>query len=67
MSEGPIKRERDAWKPVEASTPDVQRVCMGVKGRGYCGRRSGRLVGDWAAVSCADCIAARRADEEGMR
>lgn len=69
MSEGPIKRERDAWKPKEVSTPDAHRVCMvsepGSK-RSYCGRSKASRVGlvtDWADVECADCDACRRADE----
>jgi hypothetical protein len=35
-------------------------------GRAYCGRRSTEVV-DWDAVTCDDCLAARRADEEADR
>ncbi len=64
MSNGPIQRERDAWKPLEVSTSDRARVCFDVKGRGYCGRSSSKeRMSVWSKVSCADCLAAARADE----
>lgn len=64
MSEGPIKREREAWKPVPASTPDARRVCFKslLERRGYCGRVPQVSFDDWGKVTCADCLAARRAD-----
>lgn len=65
MSEGPIKRERDAHKPPRVSTADSYRRCMRHDGRGYCGRRSAPLADTWEATTCADCRAAGRAD--GLR
>lgn len=64
MSEGPIKHARDAWKPKQISTTDKERVCAPNidTGRGYCGRKNKR-TDVWSRVSCADCHAARRADE----
>lgn len=62
MSEGPIKRERDAHRPVKVSTPDAHRVCAKSEARGYCGRASKKLVERWAQVTCTDCRAAYRAD-----
>lgn len=66
MSAGPIKANRDAWKPPKVSTSDAERVCAvsETAGRGYCGRKmtSSKLTSDWAAVVCFDCEAARRAD-----
>lgn len=69
MSEGPIKREREAWKPPVVSTTAKDRVCADGKGlnatlgKSYCGRSSAKRVEEWAEVTCADCHAARRADE----
>lgn len=67
MSEGPIKRERDAWKPITVSTTDAARVCMATKerGRGYCGRaaKGSKVTAEWADVECSDCVAAFRADK----
>jgi hypothetical protein len=37
------------------------------KGRGYCGRRSGRLTSDRRLVNCSDCQAAIRADNQTRR
>lgn len=63
MSEGPIAKERAAWKAPIVSTSDSGRVCMRAKGRGYCGRTSSKtLAVAWAKVTCADCRAAARAD-----
>lgn len=64
MSEGPIKREREAWKPTTVSTPDAHRVCKSHHERGtYCGRVSARRrTNDWTEVVCADCVAAANAD-----
>lgn len=46
------------------STPDNVRLCaIGTRGHGYCGRTSSKKTADWAAVTCTDCHAARRADE----
>ena len=68
MSEGPIKQWRDAHKPGRVSTPDSHRVCAPNvdTGKAYCGRR-GERTGTWDQVTCADCHAARRADEETRR
>lgn len=64
MSEGPIKKERDSWKPLQVSTPDNRRVCFNVKGRGYCGRTSAKSrTDDWSKVECWDCVAAALADK----
>jgi hypothetical protein len=62
MSEGPIKREREAHKPPRVSTADSYRKCYRAADRGYCGRRSAPLVTTWEATTCADCRAAARAD-----
>lgn len=68
MSEGPIKRERAAWKPVEVSTPAAHRVCFRrTDGRGYCGRTSAKAMTlVLSEVVCADCLAARRADGKAV-
>lgn len=65
MSEGPIKREREAFgKRDRVSTTDKARVCMrGPAPKGYCGRGSAKtLAAVWADVTCEDCRAAGRAD-----
>ncbi|MDD7930096.1 hypothetical protein [Microbacterium thalli] len=33
-------------------------------GRAYCGRKTKNTEKDWNRVTCVDCHAARRADEE---
>ena len=65
MSDGPIKRDREARRAPTVSTTEKDRVCMAVDGRAYCGRslKSGKATGEWSSVVCADCQAARRADE----
>jgi hypothetical protein len=62
VSAGPIRRERDAWKPPIVSIADNARVCARSEARGYCGRRSAVLSSVWAKVTCPDCKAAFRAD-----
>lgn len=63
MSEGPIKQWRESHKPARVSTPDAHRVCAQMtKDRGYCGRKLKAAATDWSGVTCADCLAARRAD-----
>lgn len=65
MSEGPIKRERDAWKPPSVSTSTSARLCFAnTVTSSYCGRRplQGHRTTNWDDVTCADCHAARRAD-----
>lgn len=64
MSEGPIKKWRDSWKPPAASTRDVDRVCFKRLGpaRAYCGRNPKVSYEDWSKVTCADCLAAAAAD-----
>lgn len=65
MSAGPIAQERAGHKVGQISTPDAHRVCAkGDPGRGYCGRKAdSKTTEHWALVVCADCWAARRADE----
>lgn len=65
VSAGPIAQERAAHKPERVSTPDAHRVCAkGEPGRGYCGRKAdAKTTARWVLVVCADCWAARRADE----
>lgn len=64
MSDGPIKKWWESHTPERVSTPDLKRACFPVQGRGYCGRAlKGQPVADWKQVTCADCHAARRADE----
>lgn len=64
MSEGPIKRWRDAHKPGSVSTPYAHRLCAPDidKGRASCGWKNPR-TDVWERVTCSDCAAARRADE----
>ena len=64
MSEGPIKAERDAWKPPRVSTTNRERVCLQHLGASlaYCGRRLYASTTNLAGVTCADCLAAWRAD-----
>lgn len=65
MSEGPIKQWRDAHKPPVVSTTDTERICAPniETGRAYCGRKNKR-TDVWERVTCSDCHAAARADEE---
>lgn len=69
MSAGPIAQERASHKPPKVSSTAKERVCAAgtglnaTTGRGYCGRTSAPRVDSWAKVTCADCYAARRADE----
>lgn len=68
MSEGPIKRQRDAWKPPVVSSTDADRVCMAHPPvfRPYCGRKKRPAVtSEIQEVTCADCLTAMRA--EGIR
>jgi len=70
VSEGPIKAERDAWKPARVSTADADRVCLVIPParRTYCGRRSPRATTvSLSQVRCSDCSAALRADGGGKR
>ncbi|MFD4957131.1 hypothetical protein [Microbacterium sp. NPDC058389] len=67
MSDGPIAHWWKSHAPVRVSTPDNKRVCASgpVNGRGYCGRSKAPIVQvpqDAAKVTCADCLAAARAD-----
>lgn len=68
MSSGPIKSHRDAWKPPKVSTTDADRICgpSDRPNRGYCGReaKGAKRTQNWDAVVCADCHAARRADQQ---
>ena len=69
MSEGPIKQERRGHVAPAVSTTAKDRVCAegralnSALGKGYCGRSGAPKVADWSKVTCADCHAARRADE----
>ncbi|GAA4762450.1 hypothetical protein GCM10023351_01090 [Microbacterium gilvum] len=71
MSAGPISQERAAHKPPTVSTTDAARVCGPTQdpSRGYCGRKAtgAKRATGWNEVTCADCMAARRADEEERR
>lgn len=72
MSNGPIAQWWKSHAPVRVSTPDSKRVCASgpAPGRGYCGRSSAPIVQvpkDAAKVTCADCLAAARADAEAAR
>lgn len=69
MSEGPIKAERDAWKPPRVSTTDTDRVCFiePLSPRTYCGRRPKRTTDLITHTTCADCRAALRADQRATR
>jgi len=69
MSEGPIKKWRDSWKPPTVSTADSERVCWKKLGpaKAYCGRAPRVSYEDWDKVTCADCLAARQADAEAAR
>jgi hypothetical protein len=67
MSEGPIKRERDAWKPPVVSTGTARTTIHAYGGpmRAYCGRKggvTGAIIGTFEQVTCSDCLAAQEAD-----
>lgn len=68
MSEGPIKRAREAFgKRPPASTNAKSSVHLwegpGVA-RGYCGHRTSNLTTVFSEVECSACIAAFEADAE---
>lgn len=64
MSEGPIKAWRDSWKPQDVSTnPKTAIHLKGERRMAYCGRGRVTLSASPSAVTCADCLAAKRADE----
>ena len=66
MSAGRIAQDREAFgKRAAVSTTDAARVCaIGAPKHGYCGRKAdSKTTEHWALVVCADCWAARRADE----
>jgi hypothetical protein len=66
MSEGPIKEEREAWRPPVVSTSSSSRVCArATGGRALCGRRKVSMVSRISDATCADCLAAARADAGG--
>lgn len=71
MSAGPIAQDRRGHVVPAASTNATARVCAAgdTQGRGYCGRKAtgSKVTTDWAAVVCADCMAARRADVAAQR
>lgn len=68
MSEGPIKRWRDSWKPPIVTTSAKDRVCFIDPSRGlhpYCGRRKrARVTFDRAEATCSECLSMWRADHE---
>lgn len=49
------------------STPDKDRICLLHEQRAYCGRRGKGATPYPRLVTCADCKAAVRADEEEAR
>lgn len=66
MSEGPIQQWRDAHKP-RKPIPVSERVHAPstYPNRGYCGTTDNKHQStDWKYVSCPNCWAAKRADEE---
>lgn len=64
VSAGPIAQDRAAHLTPRASTTEKDRTCAeGAPGRGYCGRKT-KTPTAWTAVTCTDCHAARRADEQ---
>lgn len=67
MSEGPIKQWRDSFKVPRASTNPSTAVHAVTMRRGiaFCGRRAQSFarIDHWEDVTCADCVAARHADE----
>ncbi|WP_291053681.1 hypothetical protein [Herbiconiux sp.] len=64
MSEGPIKRAREAHaSPLTSNTGSSAVHAPGEAGKAYCGRRAATAAA-WTQVTCSDCHAARRADEE---
>lgn len=69
MSEGPIKRERDAWKPPVVSSGTralTAHARSSVPFRAYCGRKAGPnvVIGPPESADCSDCRAAIAADAE---
>ena len=66
MSNGPIQRERAAHRmpPTQPSARDrLHLVHIDRPGFGYCGRRNASVTPDLTKVTCADCLAALRADQ----
>ena len=63
MSEGPIKKWRESYAPPRVSTrpSQVAHAPGSEPGRAYCGRRNVAITGD---ATCADCLAAIRADAQ---
>lgn len=61
------QQDREARRVPRVSTPSKDRVCAegvgATAGRSYCGRSDAPRVTDWRRVRCADCKAAKRADE----
>lgn len=68
VSEGPIKQERAARLAPPATTKASERVCMVkvVSRRTHCGRRPvrGRQTSNWDDVTCSECLAIRRSDQQ---
>jgi len=67
MSEGPIKRERDARTLPRVVVSNAARLCArkGVAIMGSaCGRRKHTIAPSAEQVNCRECLAAVRADHE---
>lgn len=64
MSEGPISQWWKSHEPAKVSTSNSSRVCFKKihQPRAYCGRRPAIAFDDHSKVTCADCVAAMRAD-----
>lgn len=69
MSEGPIKREREAWLPARVTTnPKTSMHAVDESqprfDRSYCGRKVGYQATTMvhSQVTCSECLAALRAD-----
>lgn len=69
MSEGPIKREREATTVPRIAYSNAARLCArkGVALMGSaCGRRKSTIALTPEAVNCPDCLAAIRADQQAQ-
>lgn len=67
MSEGPIKREREATTVPRVSIPNTQRICLSTplgqrNLRAWCGRKGTQHATEIAGATCPECLAALRAD-----
>jgi hypothetical protein len=64
VSEGPIKREREATRVQKLSTnPTTSLHFAGAPGRAHCGsKKASKFTDGWRFVDCSACLAAGRAD-----